>query len=136
MSTEKGDVPRESSVVLASTKGGFEPISTVAGVTKPRAVLTSSLAALSRTVVLSMSGRCVEKGCVFPAALGSGGRCIHHHRQQQEPGLYSSLQPSCAVAARGKFGPSRAEDGDHGGNRDGFRDRRRMVVERERFLTE
>ena len=86
-----------------------------------------------RAVILSMPGRCVEKGCVFPAVPGSGGRCLHHSRQQQEPGLYSSLQPSSMLLACGKFGPSRAEVAERRGD---LEDRRRLVKEREKFLGE
>ena len=88
-----------------------------------------------KSVTLSLRGRCVEKGCVFPAAPGIEGKCLHHQRQQQEPGLYSSHQPSSALVARGKFGPPRAEDLETGGGRRGL-DRRRLMAERERFLNE
>jgi hypothetical protein len=88
-----------------------------------------------KAVTLSLRGRCVEKGCVFPAAPGVEGKCLHHRRQQQEPGLYSSHQPSSALVARGKFGPPRAEELERGAGKRGI-DRRRLMAERERFLSE
>jgi len=88
-----------------------------------------------KAVTLSLRGRCTEKGCVFPAAPGPEGKCLHHQRQQQEPGLYSSHQPSSALMARGKFGPPRAEELEPGAAKRGL-DRRRLMAERERFLNE
>jgi len=89
-----------------------------------------------RAVMLTMPGRCVEKGCVFPAMPVAGGRCVHHQRQQQEPGLYSSRQPSSAVVAQGKFGPPRVEEIEREERGTRVEDRRRMFKERERFLAE
>lgn len=89
----------------------------------------------SLAVTRILRGRCVEKGCVFPAAPGVEGRCLHHQRQQQEPGLYSSHQPSSALVGRGKFGPPRADEIDPSAGKRGF-DRRRLMAERERFLSE
>jgi hypothetical protein len=89
-----------------------------------------------RAVMLSMPGRCVERGCVFPAMPGAGGRCMHHQRQQQEPGLYSSQQPSSALVARGKFGPPRIEEIERAEERREHQDRRRLMAEREQFLSE
>ncbi len=88
-----------------------------------------------KPVMLNLRGRCLEKGCVFPAAPGVEGRCLHHQRQQQEPGLYSSHQPSSALVGRGKFGPPRTEELEPGAGKRGL-DRRRLVAERERFLNE
>jgi hypothetical protein len=88
-----------------------------------------------KPVTLNLRGRCVEKGCVFPAAPGVEGRCLHHQRQRQEPGLYSSHQPSSALVGRGKFGPPRAEELEPGVGKRGL-DRRRLMAERERFLNE
>jgi hypothetical protein len=79
-------------------------------------------------------GRCLEKGCVFPAA-GSHGRCLQHQRQWSEPGFYSSHQPTSALLEQGKFGPARPQwvEGARAGH--GY-DRRRMAAEREHFLRE
>ena len=88
-----------------------------------------------KLVTLRLLDRCVEKGCVFPAAPGPEGKCLHHQRQQHEPGLYSSHQPSSALVGRGKFGPARAEELEPAATRRGL-DRRRLMAERERFLNE
>ena len=88
-----------------------------------------------KAVSINLRGRCVEKGCVFPAAPDLEGRCLHHGRQLREPGLYSSHQPSSALVGRGKFGPPRAEEFEPGAGKRGL-DRRRLMAERERFLNE
>lgn len=88
-----------------------------------------------KPVNLSLGGRCVEKGCVFPATPGVEGRCLHHQRQRQEPGLYSSHQPSSALVGRGKFGPPRAEEFEPRVRKREL-DRRRLMAEREWFLNE
>jgi len=87
-----------------------------------------------KAVMPTLPGRCLEKGCVFPAAPGGGGRCLNHLRQQQEPALYCSYQPSSALVARSKFGPPKADELERVDKR-GV-DRRRLMAERERFLNE
>lgn len=85
-----------------------------------------------QAVPSNLPQRCVEKGCVFPAEGGPGGRCMHHERQRREPALYHSHQPTSWVVAQAKFGvPKRQPDlsGD-GPNRD----RRRLAAQREAFL--
>lgn len=76
------------------------------------------------------TGRCAEKGCVFPAA-GREAKCLQHLRQSQEPILFSSWQPTRAVMERARFelpsddtGPSRSSD------------RRQLLAMREAFLEE
>lgn len=91
--------------------------------------------AAPRTALVAAAGRCLEKGCVFPALPGADGRCLHHQRQQREPSLYCSHQPSSALVQRSKFGPARVEDVEPNASARGF-DRRRLVAERERFLGE
>lgn len=49
--------------------------------------------------------RCSQKGCVFPAAPGGDGRCLYHNREQREPSLFSSYQPSRLLADQALFGP-------------------------------
>jgi len=83
----------------------------------------------------ALLGRCSEKGCVFPAELGAGSKCVHHRRQQQEPSLYCSHQPSSALVERSRFGPPRKDELEQGCKGRAF-DLRRQVVERERFLKE
>ncbi|HUI44094.1 MAG TPA: hypothetical protein VL523_19185 [Terriglobia bacterium] len=94
-----------------------------------------SLKIKPRSVMLSLQGRCAEKGCVFPEAPEGGGRCVHHRREQDEPALYGSRQPSSAVMARGKFGPARADE-IRDNNQVPGHDRRRLIAERESFLRE
>ena len=81
------------------------------------------------------SRRCAEKGCVFPVAPGGGDRCLHHRRQEDEPALYSSRQPSSAVVARGKFGPVSAAAIRDASDLPSH-ERRRMEAEREDFLSD
>jgi hypothetical protein len=88
-----------------------------------------------QAALVAGAGRCLEKGCVFPALPGGDGRCLHHQRQQREPALYCSHQPSFALVERSKFGPPRVEDLEPSANARGF-DRRRLMAERERFLGE
>ena len=88
-----------------------------------------------RPALVAVAGRCLERGCVFPALPGADGRCLHHQRQQREPSLYCSHQPSFALVQRSKFGPARSDDVEPAANARGF-DRRRLVAERERFLGE
>lgn len=75
------------------------------------------------------SPRCAERGCVFPAAPGPDGKCLHHLRQTREPILFSSYQPTRAVLDRGRFGVP-GEEVDTSRNRD----RRQLVAMREAFL--
>lgn len=88
-----------------------------------------------RSVMVGLPGRCLERGCVYPALPIGDGRCLHHLRQQREPEMYCSHQPSSAVAAREKFGPPRSEELETDPRGRGL-DRRRLMAERERFLND
>jgi hypothetical protein len=44
--------------------------------------------------------RCSEKGCVFPAIRSDSAFCEHHRRQQTEPELFRSWQPTWLVIHR------------------------------------
>lgn len=88
-----------------------------------------------QAALIVAAARCLEKGCVFPALPGADGRCLHHQRQQREPALYRSHQPSFALVERSKFGPPRVEEAEPNATARGF-DRRRLMAERERFLGE
>ena len=74
--------------------------------------------------------RCGEKGCIFPALAGGGGKCLHHTRQELEPSMFHSKQPTSAAIEQGKF----VELGNERifGSREA--DRRRFDAERETFL--
>jgi len=111
------------------------PFHTAAGPRPERMAFALPPKVHPRAVLLTAAGRCLEKGCVFPALPGADGRCLHHQRQQREPALYCSHQPSFALAERSKFGPPRVEDLEPTTNARGF-DRRRLMAERERFLGE
>jgi hypothetical protein len=136
MSTRRSNVaePAPPPAAFVPAPGSPGPDFLDAAPTGPLALRRSAFA--PRAVRPVLPGRCVEKGCVFPAQSGAGGRCVHHQRQQQEPGLYSSQQPSSILVARGRFGPSSIEEierGERGANRE---DRRRLTAEREKFLGE
>jgi len=73
--------------------------------------------------------RCIEKGCVYPAGPGENGRCLQHQREQHEPALFHSCQPSMTLLDCAKFGLSEEEPEDSR-----FRDRRRLAAQREAFL--
>jgi hypothetical protein len=85
-------------------------------------------AATAAPLVSQPSGsRCLEKGCVFPAAYE--GRCLHHERQAREPIFFSSYQPSRVLVERGKFG---LPDGEIDTSRS--EDRQRLAALRQSFL--
>jgi hypothetical protein len=75
------------------------------------------------------SARCGEKGCIFPAS-GGTGKCLHHYREEHEPSMYHSKQPTWAALQQGRFIESREET--IFGSREA--DRRRFDTERETFL--
>ena len=76
------------------------------------------------------SFRCGEKGCIFPASPGGGGKCVHHYRQEREPSMYLSKQPTWAALEQNRFVEPREElvFGSRGA------DRRRFDAERESFF--
>lgn len=72
--------------------------------------------------------RCSEKGCVFPVAPPPADKCAYHRRQQEEPFLFSSHQPSHLLLDPARSMPSEEEyDGDR------ERDRRRLAALWEQF---
>jgi hypothetical protein len=73
--------------------------------------------------------RCAEKGCVFPANSTTSGLCAYHDREQQEPALFRSQQPSQLLLDRAKFGMEVSEEATTRSQ-----DRRRMARLREDFL--
>jgi hypothetical protein len=73
------------------------------------------------------NSRCLEKGCVFPAAYE--GRCLQHERQAREPVLFSSHQPTRVVLDQGRFDlPQEEIDTSR------VKDRRKLAALREKFL--
>jgi hypothetical protein len=78
---------------------------------------------------MAATTRCSERGCVFPAAAGTGGRCIQHDRQAREPMLFSSHQPTRVVMERAGFGFDAVEEDS---SKDA--DQRRLRELRDAFL--
>ena len=78
----------------------------------------------------SCVARCREKGCIFPARGGEGGKCLHHRRQEREPSMYVSKQPTWAALEQGRCAQLREETVF--GSREA--DRRRFEAERRAFL--
>jgi len=75
--------------------------------------------------------RCGVKGCIFPAASVSTGRCLVHDRAEKEPKHFLSVQPSILLLDQAKFG---IPDPDYEDLR--AQDRRRLAALRERFREE
>lgn len=75
--------------------------------------------------------RCSEKGCVFPAASFESGKCVYHTRQQEEPVLFRSHQPTGLFLDPSRTGPA---DREYEGSR--RRDRRRMAALWEEFQSD
>ena len=81
-------------------------------------------------VKATTSSRCRERGCIFPARGGAGGKCFHHFREELEPEMYLSKQPTRATLDQGKF--LHADKDLLFGSREA--DRRRLESEREAFF--
>jgi hypothetical protein len=76
------------------------------------------------------SPRCRERGCIFPAFGGAGGKCFHHYREELEPAMFLSKQPTRAALDQGKF--LHFDKELLFGSREA--DRRRLESEREAFF--
>jgi len=100
-------------------------------ITEPRR-LSFNTSSTSRSQSVSFStARCSEKGCVFPAASPDSGKCVYHTRQQEEPVLFRSHQPTGLFLDPARMGPSERE---YDGSRK--RDRRRMAALWEQFQSD
>ena len=77
------------------------------------------------------TARCSEKGCVFPASSPGSAKCSYHMRQQEEPALFRSHQPTGLLLDRAIMGPAEKE---YDVSRK--RDRRRMAELWERFQSD
>jgi hypothetical protein len=75
------------------------------------------------------TARCQEKGCIFPA-FGGSRKCVHHYREEREPSMYHSKQPTWAALEQGRF--VEPPDEPIFGSREA--DRRRFEAERQTFL--
>jgi hypothetical protein len=74
-----------------------------------------------------LPGRCAEKGCVFPACRPDSEFCVHHRRQEMEPTLFRSWQPTWLLIHRAT-GP----DGS-GSRRGRVHDRFRLAAQSKAF---
>jgi hypothetical protein len=74
-------------------------------------------------------GRCSERGCVFPAEENALGFCFYHERQQLEPALFCSWQPTWIIVNRAATGLDVCDPGD-----DRSHDRRRLAAQRDAFF--
>jgi hypothetical protein len=72
--------------------------------------------------------RCGEKGCVFPAKEDESGLCSYHLKQQLEPALFSSWQPTWLLVNQ----PAAGFDGSQSA-RGRSRDRRRLAAQCKAF---
>lgn len=81
-------------------------------------------------VAATAPARCRERGCIFPALGGADGKCFHHFREEREPAMFLSKQPTRAALDHGKFLPADEElmFGSRGA------DRRRLESERQAFF--
>ncbi len=73
----------------------------------------------------SIPTRCSERGCVFPAARATTGKCLDHDRRHCVPELFQSLQPTMLLLDQAKYilPDSEFEDTRH-------LDRRRLADDR------
>jgi len=113
------------------SRPAFEPVPAALLEPAPRPLgwNTVSFPGIKVPAASASDGRCSEKGCVFPAASGAQGMCLHHHRQASEPVLFSSHQPTRVVLERGRFA---VPEGEVDTSRN--RDRRQLAAIREAFL--
>ncbi len=102
------------------------PVSGLTTLAPPPVVAQERMAQATETT----SSRCREKGCIFPALHGAGGKCVHHCREEREPAMYLSKQPTRAALEHGKF--LHPDEELVFGSREA--DRRRLEAEREAFF--
>ena len=97
-------------------------------ITRPQRLCFSTGSGAKPENTSLISGRCSEKGCVFPASSPGHGRCVYHMHQQEEPVLFRSHQPTGLLLDPARIMPTEKEfDGSR------KRDRRRMAALWERF---
>lgn len=79
---------------------------------------------------------CYVKGCVMPT-LPHSDECAYHRLVRMQPEYFESQQPSLLLLAEGKYGVVEQDPDEYircFGAR--LRDRRRLALERDRFLEE
>lgn len=114
-----------SSSVSFSSKQHGKPTSQTA---EHQSVSFNTRSGRQAQAVSFSTARCSEKGCVFPASSPDSGKCIYHTRQQQEPVLFRSHQPTGLFLDPVRMTPA---DQEYDGSRK--RDRRRMAELWEQF---
>ncbi|MEJ2008345.1 MAG: hypothetical protein P8Z30_09370 [Acidobacteriota bacterium] len=103
-----------------------------AGQIGDRRQFSFSTGSAGRPQAVSFStARCSEKGCVFPATSPDSGKCVYHTRQEEEPVLFRSHQPTGMLLDPARVGPANQ---DYDGSRK--RDRRRMAAIWEQFQSD
>jgi len=115
----------ESLQTVNATDASAPPLSPLAEGVSNRAISIPP----AKKPVGTEARRCSERGCIYPAGPGESGRCLQHQRQQREPALFHSRQPSMILLDCAKFGLPEEEPEDSR-----FRDRRRLAAQREAFL--
>jgi hypothetical protein len=102
------------------------PVSGVAALPPPSVTAPERPPQVTETA----SARCQERGCIFPALGRAGGKCVHHYREEREPAMYVSKQPTRAALDHGKF--FHVDEELMFGSREA--DRRRFDAERQAFF--
>ncbi len=124
--------PTSSSANQSSVNFGQEHHDRSAGQIAERQRLSFNTSSAGRSESVSFSiERCSERGCVFPASSAGSGRCVYHTRQQEEPILFRSHQPTGLFLDPARMGPA---DQEYDGSRK--RDRHRMAELWEQFQSD
>lgn len=124
--------PTSSPANPSSVKFRQEQHDRSAGRIEERQPLSFNTSSVGRPEPVSFStGRCAERGCVFPASSAGSGKCVYHTRQQEEPVLFRSHQPTGLFLDPARMGPA---DQEYHGSRK--HDRRQMAALWEQFQTD
>lgn len=117
------------SVVHSAIKfEGREDSGIASQITRPQRLCFSTDSCANPENTSFITGRCSEKGCVFPASSPGSEKCVYHIHQQEEPVLFRSHQPTGLLLDPARMMPSEKE---YDGSRK--RDRRHMAAIWERF---
>lgn len=124
--------PSSSSTSLSPVTFSSQQSGRSAGKLPKRQDISFSTSSGGRPQEVSFStARCAEKGCVFPASSPNSGKCVYHTRQEEEPVLFRSHQPTGLFLDPARMSPA---DQEYDGSRK--RDRRRMAVLWEQFQSD
>jgi hypothetical protein len=122
------NTPQDPSSVSFNTKQAAPPTGHVYTL---RTLSFHSSSGKSAASLSFSTSRCSEKGCVFPTPSPQASKCTYHKRQQEEPVLFRSHQPSRLLLDPARSMPT---DDEHDGSRK--RDRRRILELLEHFQSE